>query len=63
VNMGQAAFATKHCFGNINSPAIDATLQLELGKMRMGITGFNTHHIDHNRALFDILMGRKPKAA
>lgn len=63
VNMGQAAFATRYCFGNINSPEIDATLQPEFGKMQMGVTGFNTHHIDHNKALFNILMGRHPKAA
>ncbi len=63
VNMAQAAFATKHCFGNINSPEIDAILQPEFGKVRLGITGFNTHHIDHNAVLFDILMGRRPQAA
>jgi hypothetical protein len=61
--MGQAACATKYCFGNIMSQEIDAVLQPEFGKMRMGITGFNTHHIDHNQALFDILMGRRPRAA
>lgn len=63
VNPGQAAYATKYCYGNVNSPEIDAMLQPEFGKMRMGITGFNTHHIDRNQALFDILMGRRPKAA
>ena len=63
VNMGQAACATKYCFGNIKSQEIDAVLQPEFGKMRMGITGFNTHHLDHNQALFDILMGRRPRAA
>ena len=63
VNMAQAAFATQHCFGNINSPEIDAVLQREFGKVRIGITGFNTHHIDYNQMLFDILMGRRPRAA
>ena len=63
VNMMQAAFAKKYCFGNINSPEIDVALQPEFGKMRMGITGFNTRHIDHNQVLFDILMGRKPRRA
>jgi hypothetical protein len=63
VNMGQAACATKYCFGNINSPKIDALLQSEFGKMRMGITGFTTRHIDAEQALFDILVGRRPKAA
>ena len=60
--MGQAAYAVKYCYGNINSPEIDAALQPEFGKMRMGITGFNTHHIDGGRVLFNILMGRHPKA-
>ena len=61
--MMQAAFATRYCFGNINSPEIDVTLQPEFGKMRMGITGFNTRHIDHNQVLFDILMDRQPRRA
>jgi hypothetical protein len=63
VDMAQAAFATKHCFGNINSPEIDAVLQPQFGTIRIGITGFNTHHIDYNQVLFDILMGRRPRAA
>lgn len=62
VNMGQAAFATKYCFGNVNSAEVDVILQPEFGKMRMGVTGFNTRHIDYKKALFDILMGRHPKA-
>jgi hypothetical protein len=61
--MGQAACSTKYCFSNIKSQEIDAVLQPEFGKMRMGITGFNTHHIDYNQALCDILMGRRPQAA
>jgi len=63
VNIAQAAFATKYCFGSINSPEIDAMLQPEFGKVRLGITGFNTRHIDHNKVLFDVLMGRSPIAA
>jgi hypothetical protein len=63
VNMAQAAFATQHCFGNINSPEIDAVLQPQFGTVRIGITGFSTHHIDSNQVLFDILMGRRRRAA
>jgi hypothetical protein len=63
VNMGQAAFATKYCFGNINSQEIDVTLQPEFGKMQMGVTGFNNDHIDPNKLLFNILMGCHQKAA
>jgi len=62
VNMAQAAFATQ-CFGNINSPEIDAVLQPQFGTVRLGITGFNTHHIDHTQVLFEILMGRRSRAA
>jgi uncharacterized protein DUF4238 len=63
VNMAQAAFATQHCCGNLNSPEIDAVLQQGFGKVRLGITGFNTNHIDYSQVLFDILMGRRPWAA
>jgi len=63
VNRAQAAFATKHCFGSINSPEIDAVLQPQFGSIRLGITGFNTRHIDYSQVLFDILMGRRPRAA
>jgi hypothetical protein len=50
----------EHCFGNINSPEIDAVLQPQFGTVRL-VTGFNTHHIDHNQVLFDI--GRRIRAA
>jgi len=63
VNMAQAAFATQHCFGNINSSEIDAVLQQEFAKVRLGTTGFSTNHIDYGQVLFDILMGRRPRAA
>ena len=63
VNIGQAACATKYCFGNVNSPEINTVVQPEFGKMRMGVTGFNTNHIDLNQVLFDILMGRRRRAA
>jgi hypothetical protein len=60
VNMAQAAFATEHCFTNICSPEIDAVLQPQFGKVRLGVEGFSLNHIDSNRVLFDILMGRRP---
>jgi hypothetical protein len=62
VNMAQAAFATEHCFTNVCSPEIDATLQPQFGKVRLGIEGFSLRHIDYNKVLFDILMGRHPNA-
>jgi hypothetical protein len=61
-NMGQAAYATKYCFGNVNNAEVDSILQPEFGKMKMGVTGFNTHQIDQDQVLFNILMGRHPKA-
>jgi hypothetical protein len=63
VNMAQAAFATEHCFTNVYSPEVDATLQSQFGKFRLGIEGFSLRHIDHNKVLFDILMGRRPQGA
>jgi hypothetical protein len=63
VNMAQAAFARDYCFANVNSPEIDAILQAHFGTVRMGVTGFNVHHIDASQILFDILKGRCPNAA
>jgi hypothetical protein len=63
VNMAQAAFATEHCFTNVCSPEIDATLQPQFGKVRLGIEGFSVRHIDYNKVLFDMLMGRRPQVA
>ena len=60
VNMAQAALATAHCFANVCSPGIDATLQPQFGRIRIGIEGFSIGHIDYNKALFDILMRRQP---
>jgi hypothetical protein len=61
--MGQAAYATNYCYGNINDREIDAKLQPEFGRMKMGVTGFNTHHINAGQILFDVLMGRNPRAS
>jgi hypothetical protein len=63
VNMAQAAFATHHCFGNVNSDRVNAVLQSHFGIVQMGVTGFNTNHIDMAKLCFDILMGRRPQAA
>ena len=63
VNMAQAAFATEHCFTNVCSPEIDATLQPQFGKVRLGIEGFSLRHVDYNKVLFDILLGRRPHVA
>ena len=57
VNMAQAAFA-QHCFSNLFSPEIDATLQGVFGKVRIGIEGFSIRHIDYKQKLFNILMNQ-----
>jgi hypothetical protein len=61
VNMAQAAFATEHCFTNVLSREIDATLQPQFGQVRLGIEGFSVRHIDYNKVLFDILMRQRPQ--
>lgn len=56
VNMAQAAFATEHCFTNVRSLEIDAALQSQFGRVRLGIEGFSVKHIDFNKVLFDRLI-------
>jgi len=66
VNMGQTAGATKYCLGDIESQEIDVVLQSGVRQDADGnhrLQRFDTHHIDHHQALFDILMGRRPRAA
>lgn len=63
VNMAQAMFATEHCFTSICSSELDAALQPHFGKMRIGIECFSVRHIDYKKLLFEILMGRLPRAA
>jgi hypothetical protein len=58
VNMAQAAFATQHCFSNVRSMAIDATLQAHFGTIRLGIEGFAVRDVDHTKQLFEILMNQ-----
>jgi hypothetical protein len=61
VNMAQAAFATHHCFTNVCSQETDQILQCHFGVIRLGIDGFSVKHIDYKKALFEILMGRRPQ--
>jgi hypothetical protein len=60
--MAQAAQATEHCFTNINSAEVNATLQQHFGTIRLGIEGFSLGHIDSKKLMFDILMGQRPLA-
>ena len=61
VNMAQAAFATQQCFSNVYSQETDQVLQRHFGRIRLGIDGFSVNHIDYKKALFEILMGRRPQ--
>lgn len=60
VNMAQAAFATQHCFTNVQSTEIDGLLQPYFGTLRLGVDGFSLQHVDHSKRLFDILMNQPP---
>jgi len=55
VNMAQAAFATNHCFANVNNPEINAVLQDHFGRIQLGITGFNINHFDAAQTFVDML--------
>jgi hypothetical protein len=56
VNEAQAAFATKHCFTNLRSEALDAILQPKFGQLRMGDNGFRIMGINYEEKMFEILM-------
>jgi hypothetical protein len=60
VNMAQAAFATQHCFTNLQSAEIDALLQPHFGTAQIGENVFSLRHVDHKEKLFDILMRQPP---
>jgi hypothetical protein len=59
VNVAQAAFATEHCFTNIESKELGAMLQPHFGKVRLGIEGFSLAHTDPTKQLFEILMNQR----
>jgi hypothetical protein len=59
VNRAQAAFATEHCFTNVQSMDIDAALQPHFGTLQIGIDGFRIDR-DAAQLLFDILMNQPP---
>ena len=61
VNVAQALFATEHCFSNVRSEKLDATLQPHFGTFRIGIEGFSIRHIDYKEQLVNILMNRGPR--
>jgi hypothetical protein len=57
VNEAQAAFATQHCFSNINSIDLDAVLQQKFGTLRMGESGFNIDgKFDSKKHMFESLI-------
>ena len=58
VNIAQASFATHHCFTNIRSDSLDAALQPNFGRVRLGINAFSIRHRDYSNSMFDLLMNR-----
>ena len=60
VNRAQAAFATQHCFTNLRSMDIDATLQPYFRNSPPRNRRFRLDHIDRTQQLFDILMNQPP---
>lgn len=57
VNTAQAAFATRHCFSNVNSPVIDALLQPSFGNAEIGVRSFTIWHRNFEQSLYSTLMG------
>jgi hypothetical protein len=57
VNRAQAAFATEHCFTNIQSTELDEALRPHFGTLQIGIDGFRID-VDAAQVLFNILMNQ-----
>jgi hypothetical protein len=60
VNAAQAAFASRFCFSNIQSSAIDQLVQENIGRAELGVRGFTLEHRDYSTAIYDILMSQPP---
>jgi hypothetical protein len=56
VNFAQAAFATRSCFSNIESSAIDDLVQSHVSKAKLGVTAFTLWHMNYDNKLYDLLM-------
>jgi hypothetical protein len=56
VNIAQAVFATQHCFSNVRSETIDAALQPNFGRARLGVNAFSLAHRDFSNFFFETLM-------
>ncbi len=63
VNTAQAAFATQHCFSNIQSAEIDRVFQENVGKAKIGVNCFTISHRNFDTAVYDFLMDAKPIAS
>jgi hypothetical protein len=56
VNYAQAAFAGRFCFANIQSDEIDAIMQRNYGKAKLGETAFTVWHRNYESSVYDLLM-------
>jgi Protein of unknown function (DUF4238) len=56
INAAQAAFASRSCFTNINDLRVDAILQPNFGKAKLGVTAFTVWHRDYTNVVYELLM-------
>ncbi len=56
VNIAQAAFAARACYGHANSDAINQIVQGNFGRAELGVRSFTVWHRDYSTAVYDILM-------
>jgi hypothetical protein len=58
INVAQAAFAGRACYGGVESEAVDQLVQANFGKAELGVKAFTVWHRDYRTAIYDILMGQ-----
>ena len=56
INTAQAAFATRCCFTNIESPKINQVLQPAFGLAEIGVKSFTVWHRNYDDTIFEMLM-------
>ena len=56
INAAQAAFSSRHCFTNINSPELDHLLQPSFGCAEMGTKSFTLWHRNYDHTYYEMLL-------
>jgi hypothetical protein len=56
INAAEAAFSSRFCFTNVNSPRIDEIVQRNYGKARMGVNAFTLWHRNYDNVFYELLM-------